>query len=199
MYTSVHGNRICEEAELVRTIETRWDTWKQMYPDSKVLSSETGFSRQYGRYPYGDYKFSNQLLFPVVNSDDRLHRKERVHGMLSPDGTRVFQIDAFPDAIQVRNDSFQNRDLITIGSMDRNIAVTYERRLTDGTILQFEPVQNRLPVIMKDESGMFWDVFGFAVEGQHEGKQLTLIESYPTYWFAWAAFFPDAVIEPVGP
>jgi hypothetical protein len=48
-------------------------------------------------------------------------------------------------------------------------------------------------------AGTLWDVFGFVVDGKHEGKQLTQIESYTAYWFARAAFFPDGVIEPSGP
>jgi hypothetical protein len=42
-----------------------WKDWKQLYPDSKILSKDTGFSRPYGADPYGDYHTSDQLYFPI--------------------------------------------------------------------------------------------------------------------------------------
>ncbi len=195
MMQAVRGQHISEKAELVTMIETTWGTWKRMYPGSKVLSTETGFSRQYGAYPYGDYRVSNRLIFPVVNNDDRLHRKERVHGTTFGDETRIFQINEFPDTIHTINDVYRDYPLVTVGSNAFNFAVAYERRLDDGTLLRFTPVQNQLPIVMKDSEGTYWDVFGFAVDGPRTGAQLKQPESYIAFWFAWAAFFPGAAIH----
>jgi hypothetical protein len=195
MMQAVNGQRIRKKAELITMVETQWGTWRAMYPDSEILSTNTGFSRQYGFYPYGDYKISNRLIFPVVNSDDRLHRKERVHGTILGNETRVFQIAEFPDTIHTINDSYQEHHLVTIGSRAFNFAVAFERTLDDGTLLHFTPVQNQLPIVMKDTEGTLWDIFGFAVEGPRTGAQLRQPESYIAYWFAWAAFFPGAEIH----
>lgn len=195
MMQAVHGHHISTKTELVTMIETRWDTWKKLYPDSKVLSTNTGFSRQYGVFPYGDYKFSNRLLFPVVNNDDRLHRKERVHGTTLGNDTRAFQINEFPDTIHTINDSYQESPLVTVGSSALNFAAAYERTLDDGAVLSFTPVQNKLPVVMKDNEGTMWDIFGYAVEGPRAGIQLRQARSYVAYWFAWAAFFRGAEIH----
>lgn len=195
MMQAVHGQLIGDHADLMTAVETRWDTWKKLYPDSKVLSTNTGFSRQYGVYPYGDYKVSNRLLFPVVNSDDRLHRKERVIGTIFNDGTRVFEVNKFPDSIHTINDAYQNYPLVTVGSSVLNFVAAYERTLDDGAVLTFMPVQDELPVVMKDNEGTMWDIFGYAVEGPRAGEQLRQARSYVAYWFAWAAFFPDPVID----
>ncbi len=195
MMTAVHGQLIGQQADLITMVETRWDTWREMYPGSKILSTNTGFNRQYGVYPYGDYRTSNQLLFPVSNTDDRLHRKERILGIILGDETRVFQINEFSDTIQTINDSYLDYLFVTVGSRTLNIADTYARILDDGTVLHFDPVQNQLPVIMKDDEGTLWDIFGFAVEGPRAGTQLPQAESYIAYWFAWTAFFPNAAIH----
>ncbi len=63
-----------------------WRDWKEAYPDSEVLSRETGFSKPYGRDPYGNYYEESYLLFPVENSDDRVHPKTVVFGV-EIDGT----------------------------------------------------------------------------------------------------------------
>ncbi|MFO7923591.1 MAG: DUF3179 domain-containing protein, partial [Bacteroidales bacterium] len=79
---AVNGPLKGTPAETFNLIETRWDTWISMYPETRVLSEQTGHNRNYSRYPYGDYKTNNTLVFPVNNEDDRLHRKERVLGIL---------------------------------------------------------------------------------------------------------------------
>jgi hypothetical protein len=57
-----------------------WKEWKQLYPESKVLSRDTGSTRPYGADPYGDYYTNGDVLFPVSNKDDRLGLKEIVVG-----------------------------------------------------------------------------------------------------------------------
>jgi hypothetical protein len=40
-----------------------WKEWKQLYPDSKILSRDTGSNRPYGVDPYGDYYTNSDVLF----------------------------------------------------------------------------------------------------------------------------------------
>ncbi len=58
-----------------------WREWKIAHPDSEVLSQETGFSRPYGRDPYGNYYEDSFLLFPVEGRDDRIHPKTVIFGI----------------------------------------------------------------------------------------------------------------------
>lgn len=60
----------------------RWGEWRGLHPKTTVLSRNTGFSRDYGRYPYGDYEQSSSLLFPVEGGvDTTLHPKAVVFGV----------------------------------------------------------------------------------------------------------------------
>ncbi len=49
---------------------------KEQYPQATVLSEDTGFRRNYNRYPYGDYEENFSLIFPVLREDDRYHPKK---------------------------------------------------------------------------------------------------------------------------
>jgi hypothetical protein len=69
---------------------TTWEKWKEVYPDTKVLSRDTGFFRNYdlGGDPYGSYLTDNKgyyeserLLFKPIYTDDRLHPKKIVVGV----------------------------------------------------------------------------------------------------------------------
>ena len=58
-----------------------WRDWKKAHPDSEVLSQNTGYSRPYGKDPYGNYYENSFVLFPVENEDDRIHPKTVVFGI----------------------------------------------------------------------------------------------------------------------
>lgn len=192
----------CVNGELTRTIpavhpvvETTWRTWRGMYPASQVVSSQTGYARPYGSYPYGDYKTSSSLIFPVSQNDARLPRKERVLGILVGNVTKVYRMGSFSEALTVVHDSLDGLDIVVAGSTAQNLAIAFERRLADGTILSFTPILNNLPVAMLDQEGTKWDIWGKAVEGPRTGLDLKPVRSYISYWFAWAAFYPGAEIH----
>jgi len=61
---------------------TTWADWLERHPDSEVLSTDTGFGRNYERSPYNDYGRSRRLYFEVCNKAPRgLHTKELVLGV----------------------------------------------------------------------------------------------------------------------
>ncbi|MBI2668404.1 DUF3179 domain-containing protein [Candidatus Woesearchaeota archaeon] len=63
-----------------------WREWKVEHPDSDVLSQETGYIRDYGRDPYGNYYEDSYLFFPVGNQDNKVHPKTVIFG-IEVDGT----------------------------------------------------------------------------------------------------------------
>ncbi len=61
---------------------TSWQHWRELHPDTQVLSKDTGFDViDYDQNPYAMYEFSDQLWFSVSHSDDRLLRKMWVLGI----------------------------------------------------------------------------------------------------------------------
>lgn len=60
---------------------TTWADWKRRYPDTLVLSTDTGFARDYARDPYEGYAQNPALLFPVKGQSARYHPKEQVIGV----------------------------------------------------------------------------------------------------------------------
>ncbi|UCE42606.1 MAG: DUF3179 domain-containing protein [Candidatus Aminicenantes bacterium] len=194
MNMCVNGQLIGQEAKQIHVVETTWGTWKMMYPDSLVLSRDTGFNRNYDVYPYDDYKFSDRLIFPVSNEDNRLSKKARIHGVIVGEETKAYPIGSFSPVITVLNEDFNGLEFVIVGDSLKNFAVSFKRKLSDGTLLEFEPVENELPVIMKDKGGSKWDIFGNAVSGPRVGAKLEPTNSFISYWFAWAAFYPGAEI-----
>jgi hypothetical protein len=190
----VNGSLIGNEIETSRIIETTYKTWREIYPTSKLLSTNTGFGRQYGVYPYGGYKTNDDLIFPVGNEDNRLQKKERVLGLIAGGQTMAFVINSFSSEVSVENVSFGGEEFVVIGSSGKNFAAAYKRKLDDGTTLEFTFTEGELPLVMMDNEGTKWNIFGEAIDGLRAGENLMQTKSFISYWFAWAAFYPNALI-----
>jgi hypothetical protein len=67
--------------EIIPASNTSWAEWKSRYPNTLVLSTETGFNRNYTRTPYSGYDESDQLYFPVSNRNNEYHQKEMIIGI----------------------------------------------------------------------------------------------------------------------
>jgi len=112
---SVNGSLSGRKADVITLVETDWQTWRTMFPSTKIMSLNTGFSRTYGTYPYGDYKTNNNaFLFPTPK-DARLPSKDRVHAVLRGGTAKVYQFSDF-DTIGVIKDSFNGANLLLVGS-----------------------------------------------------------------------------------
>ncbi len=59
-----------------------WKGWKDAYPESMVLSRETGHSRNYNRTPYQGYAERPETMFPFDRHRDDLGNKEWVLGVI---------------------------------------------------------------------------------------------------------------------
>jgi hypothetical protein len=192
---SINGSRIREIPEQIQVIETSWDTWSAMYPNSQILTQDTGAARNYNVYPYGSYLTNTGLLFPVNNTDNRMHPKERVLGISEGPESKVFQLYGFGDTTIAINEQFGTMQIVVIGNSLSNFAAIYDRTLSDGTVLNFTAINGQLPNVLLDDEGNVWDIFGEAVSGPRAGEQLGRTKSYIAMWFAWVAFFPSAEIH----
>lgn len=192
----VNGERMGDQPETFNLIETTWKTWRTMYPNSEVLTTNTGFNRNYGRYPYGGYRTNSQLIFPVSNLDDRLHPKERALAVIVDDQARGYPINRFGESnldeqVKVIQEEINGVEIVVAGSFGQNFGVAFQRQLSDGTLLEFEAQNGEAGIILKDQEGNTWDVFGYAISGPREGQQLLRVESFLAYWFAWGTFYDD--------
>jgi hypothetical protein len=95
--------------------------------------------------------------------------------------------------INVLNDDFEDTPIVIAGNKGRNFIVSYERTI-DGTTLFFKKTTKGLPIVMEDEEGTLWDIFGRGIEGPRAGQALTPTHSFMGYWFAFGALFPGTEI-----
>ncbi len=74
----------------VPVVHTTWDQWRAQYPDTEVLSPQTGYRRDYTRDPYADYALNEGLFYPVTASNALYPAKSGVIGLVVGDRQRAW-------------------------------------------------------------------------------------------------------------
>lgn len=77
----IAGKLAGEKMEIIQTFNTSWKNWQNQHSQTKVLSTNTGFSKDYTRDPYPEYYESEKVWFPVVNTNDAMHPKTKILGL----------------------------------------------------------------------------------------------------------------------
>jgi len=97
--------------------------------------------------------------------------------------------------IKIIEDNFNGVSLIVVGDSMKRFMVAFEAKTVGGTALTFEAVQDELPVVMVDNEGNKWDVFGEAIEENRKGERLQSLDAYMGYWFSWGTFYANVEIH----
>jgi hypothetical protein len=90
---AVLGAHTGKKLAIISSDTVLFSNWKEAHPDTKVLSRDTGFSRSYGRDPYGNYYTSERIIFPTATRDPRLHPKTYVLGIEIDNHYKAYEAD----------------------------------------------------------------------------------------------------------
>lgn len=108
---AVSGSMQGTQLDLVPTAHTTWADWRTRYPDTLVLSTQTGYSRNYQRDPYAGYETSSRTFFPVPNASKRYHPKESVIGLILDGATKAYPFSELDQAQIPIKDNFNGQTL----------------------------------------------------------------------------------------
>jgi hypothetical protein len=79
---AISGERVGKTLTPIPISHTTWRDWLGRHPQTRVLSDDTGYSRDYRRDPYAGYEKSRHTYFAVNNqAPDNYHPKEVVLGL----------------------------------------------------------------------------------------------------------------------
>jgi hypothetical protein len=182
--------------QVIPAVEMDWEAWKALHPDGRVISSETGYSRDYSLYPYADYEVSDRLLFPMPDGiDDRLHEKERVLGIPAGEGGIALPLSRLESlgSKAVLELTVEPWDVIVFWDGAGRAAAAYLHSSdSSSTALTFRVENDRF---VDEETGSTWTVEGIAIDGPRQGERLDAAPgTFVSFWFAWAAFQPETLI-----
>ena len=165
-----------------------WIDWKNMHPDTLVMTTETGHLRAYSVDPYGSYYKDPRIIFPVDNKDDRMHPKEIVLGFHENDVYKAFkQIDV--ESSNVINAKVDNKSFLIVSLFTGN-ARAFDR-MVEGQVLTFDFIDD---TIIDIETKSIWNYDGVAISGSMEGTRLMREPFDPGFWFEWVALHPNTEV-----
>ncbi len=99
LQAAVSGPLKGTQLQAVPLTHTSWADWRRRHPATQVLSTDTGFERDYARDPYAGYGQVPRLLFDVQHRDDRLPLKEWVLGVKVDDTAKAYPFSALARAV----------------------------------------------------------------------------------------------------
>ncbi|MBT8398637.1 MAG: DUF3179 domain-containing protein [Gemmatimonadetes bacterium] len=177
-------------------VEMTWDGWRSLHPDTRVIGEDTGYSRDYRRYPYGGYEALDnpETLYPQGDHDIRRQPKERVLGIPGENGGGIafpFLALGRPGIRSVVHEISGGEPVVVFWDGVADGAVAF-RPTVQGQQLTFAVEGGRY---VDRQTGSEWALDGEAVSGDLVGERLPKVsEAYVAFWFAWARFFPNTTL-----
>lgn len=186
-----------------------WEDFREAFPNGRVLSRDTGYPvylERYGVNPYTGYDNINSppFLYSGPPSPAAMPPLARVLTVDLEEEAVAFPYDTLA-VIGVANEEVGGQPIavfwqpgvasaldaaIIAEGKDVGAAAAFSRRL-DGQTLSFVSLGG---LILDEQTGSTWDIFGRAVVGSLKGSQLEPVASINHFWFSWAAFKPETRI-----
>ena len=184
-----------------------FEQFQAAYPAGKILSKETGYSREYGRNPYPGYDDirNNPFLFrdPV---DERLPAMARVVTVSDGKYHNAYPVELL-EKLGVIHHQLGNQAVV-IFHQDGVSSALDTTRIANGDDVGatgvFVPLVGKQELtfikergFVDEQTGSHWNIVGQAILGPLKGKQLERLVHADQFWFSWGAFRPDTLIYQV--
>ena len=170
--------------EPLSVVTTTWGEWKERHPETEVLSLATGFERDYSEgAAYHDYFATDDLMFIVPGSDQRLKNKAEVLALRF--GTRGAPPLAIAQQLLSKHPIYQGKH----GGLDYVV-------LTDRTGANRvyesggETFARLTETSVTSAGGQEWRLTEAALLGPNE-KRLKRLAAHRAFWFGWHAAYPE--------
>lgn len=175
--------------ELPGCQKTPWGIWKELHPDTLVLSHHG--VRTVGYDVYGDYHKNEQTgIYPPENIDKRLSVKTSIIGIEIHDKHIAYPFDLF-NKTEIITDEFEGIDLLIYKNNNTCNIKVYDRQV-GGVVIDFEKNMSNTTDIVTDTT---WDLDnGIGVNGSMKNKALRSVSFLVVYWFVWADYYPDTEV-----
>ncbi len=80
-----------------------WKTWREKYPHGEVLSTDTGYNRNYSGEAYSSYFASDKTMFPVPHTRMELRNKALVIGVIIDGNAKAYPVKDLPTGHAIKD------------------------------------------------------------------------------------------------
>lgn len=161
-------------------IWTTWKRWRTVHPGAEVLSSQTGFMRNYSGDPYGGYNPhkgyyapDSETIFPLMHEDRRFPPKSVVAGARTRDAAVAFRMESLREAGRLE-----------LEKGNQVFTALYDDKFDTGYIFRGR-TSAKAKINGTGPQSVSWS----------GGGALEPINTIAAMWFAWAAFYPETAVH----
>lgn len=205
---AIVGELTGTELEILPAPLVSFRTFRDNFPQGRVLSRDTGFNRNYGANPYRRYDSpDNERPFLFSGEPDpRVPAMERVVNVQVGDEAKAYPYSELQRAGGVINDVLGGEPIVVFFEAETRSAlddarIASSRQVGNGVAYKRNTLERTL-VFFKGEDGAFydqqtrtrWTMFGEAAAGLLKDNSLEPVDSGNHFAFAWFAFRPDSEV-----
>ena len=151
-----------EEIVTYPLIETSWKTVRESFPWADVFIYNNGLKSG------SNFQLEQEL------------------GIISRERVQLFTLDMFPGEIGMLQTTVNpGGRVVVIGSTTHHYMVAFT------TTYKMEVVEGKFPVVLKDETDSYWNIFGEAVSGERGGEKLPSPVYYTAAGWAWLDLYEN--------
>lgn len=176
---------------IVPVLLTTWAAWRDLHPDTRVLSDDTPYRDKYT--PYERRTSLKPGFAPTITkADERLPAFEEILAVEVGVQHRAYPIASI-EAAGVINDRIGPIEVVVLFDRSSRTAAAFTRVL-DGRALTFTSAKSSNLAAVDEGTKSAWRIDGQAVAGPLRGKRLEPVKFHRGAWYSWAAYFPDTSI-----
>ena len=165
-------------------VTTTWGEWKRRHPDTRVLSLDTGYDRDYGEgVAYADYFSRDDLMFSISTTDQRLKNKDEILALTFPahtEKTMAISADFLLDNPVYKNSLGGVEFVVLTDNSGAN-------RVYQTGSTSFEEYDRGN--IARDSEGNLWTLTEDSLSFGDESLQR--LPAHRAFWFGWHSAHPD--------
>ncbi len=190
---AIVGELTGKQLELLPSITTDWQTWVAEYPNSFVLSQDTGYNRNYRTDQFSGLGARiNRSGIPFLvndNANDVRLRPGDIVVAIEVDGNqRGYPVENIGTAVV--NETVATTSVVVFSNAENFTATVYSP-IVDGQALTFTYKDGAYRDIQTNST---WSLSGIAIDGELTGMQLDAFPSRSAFWFSIAATYPDVTL-----
>ena len=184
---ALQGPEAGSRLELIPLMLTTWSRWRELHPNTLVMSDDTQWHDVYMETAIGRTGLSPIFVASIANWDSRLPEAALVLGVEANGRFTAYPLELLDKAESVINAEAGGLPYVVLYDELGRTGLAFSRTL-DGQVLEFETSDGGL--FTDKATGSTWNVSGQALEGPMTGAQLEYLPSFVTEWYGWVAAHP---------
>jgi hypothetical protein len=127
MHKAIAGPMVNKKLDRISSRRTSWKSWRKKHPQTLVLSTDTGYMKDYSRDPYEGYYRVGRIWFPVGKVRKDLSPKEMVIGLEINGRSRAYPVSLLQKSPGILKDTLNGTTVLIEVQEDGEIS-----KVTDG-------------------------------------------------------------------